>query len=63
MDEDPPIEEGDATERESYWSDDDGSSSEEYNSDKEDTLGDGSKLVTDSDGEFDSEEIENQHCV
>jgi len=45
-DEDPPIEEGDVTERESYWSDDDGSSSEEYNF--EETVENGSKMIVDS---------------
>ena len=30
--EDPPLEEGDVMERESYWTDNDGSFSEEYNS-------------------------------
>jgi len=50
-------------ERESYWSDDDGSSSDEYNSEEEDPVGDGSKMVVDSDGKSDSEGIENQHSV
>ena len=62
-DEHTPIEEGDVTERESYWSDDDGSSSEEYYS--EETVDDGSKMIVDSDGESDSEGIENasEHCI
>jgi hypothetical protein len=63
-DEDPPIEEaqeGDVMERESYWTDDDGSFSEEYNS--EETVEDGSKMIVDSDSKSDSEEIENENCV
>ena len=60
-DEDPPIEEGDVTERESYWTDNDGSSSEEYNS--KETVEDGSKMIVGSDGESDLEGIENEDCV
>ena len=43
------------------WSDNDGSSSKEYNS--EETVEDGSKMIVDSNGESDSEGIDNEHCV
>lgn len=59
-DEDPPIE-GDVTERESYWTDDNRSSSEEYNS--EETVEDRSKMIVKSDGESDLEGIKNEDCV
>ena len=46
-------------ERESYWSDDEGSSSKN----SEETVEDRSKMIINSNGESESEGIENEHCV
>ena len=54
----PPNEGDDTLERMSYWSDDDGSSSDEHESE-----GEGNKMVIDSEDESETEEIENQHVM
>ena len=56
---DDPLHEKDgATERETYWSDDDGSSSDEYDSE-----GEGSEIAIDPDNESETEELENQQVT